>query len=232
MIDLLNVGKVYEGKEQPVVALAEITMRVDAGEFVVIVGPSGSGKSTLLQIIGCLESPTSGHYVFDGRAVERFDDAELSRVRNERIGFVFQSFNLIARTTALENVETPLLYSSKAVAPDRAMGALEQVGMAHRANHFPGELSGGEQQRVAIARALVMGPSLLIADEPTGNLDSTTGEHILTLLRSLHRAGLTMILVTHDESLARHADRVLTLRDGRLVRSGRTTTLATAGGAA
>jgi putative ABC transport system ATP-binding protein len=219
MIDLVNIGKVYEGKDKAVVALSGITMTVETGEFVAIVGPSGCGKSTLLQIVGCLDQPTSGHYALDGTAVERLDDEALSRLRNERIGFVFQSFNLIARTTALENVETPLLYSDKTWPAGRVAEALDQVGMAHRANHFPGELSGGEQQRVAIARALVMMPALLIADEPTGNLDSATGAQILRLLGDLHRGGLTLILVTHDQSVARRADRVLTLRDGRLAGS-------------
>ena len=232
MIDLSNIGKVYEGKEEPVVALAGVTMRVETGAFVAIVGPSGSGKSTLLQIVGCLDAPSSGHYELDGQAVEQLDDTALSHIRNERIGFVFQSFNLIARTTALENVETPLLYSSKPFEPERAREALEQVGMGHRAHHFPGELSGGEQQRVAIARALVMRPTLLIADEPTGNLDTATGAQILDLLDGLHRHGLTLLLVTHDESVARRADRVLMLRDGRLVGDSRPTRLATFGGVA
>jgi putative ABC transport system ATP-binding protein len=230
MIDLVNIRKVYQGKEKEVVALADITMSVRRGEFVAIVGPSGSGKSTLLQIVGCLDTPTSGHYEFDGQPVERLDDAQLSRVRNERVGFVFQSYNLIARTTALENVETPLLYSTNGLPASRASEALEQVGMLHRANHFPGELSGGEQQRVAIARALVTRPSLLIADEPTGNLDSATGAQILSLLRELHRAGLTLMLVTHDHAVAQQADRVFTLRDGFLVGSSRSTTLVTTGG--
>ena len=232
MIDLRNIGKIYEGKEKPVVALDGVTMRVERGELVAIVGPSGSGKSTLLQIVGCLDAPTSGTYELDGQAVEQLDDAGLSSIRNERIGFVFQSFNLIARTTALENVETPLIYSSKPFDAQRARQALVDVGMAHRENHFPGELSGGEQQRVAIARALVTQPLLLIADEPTGNLDAATGAQILDLLQGLHREGLTILLVTHDDAIARRADRVLMLRDGRLVGSSRPTKLATVGGVA
>lgn len=230
MINLRNVFKTYEGKQHPVAALSNITMSIAAGEFVAIVGPSGSGKSTLLQIIGCLDVPTSGQYEFDGEPVSHLDDVALSRIRNERIGFVFQNFNLIPRTTALENVETPLLYARESIMSDRARAALNDVGMSHRADHFPGELSGGEQQRVAIARALVMQPSLLIADEPTGNLDSATRKQILDVLRELHGRGLTIVLVTHDPAVARRASRVLTLRDGRVQLAQPATLSSIAGG--
>jgi putative ABC transport system ATP-binding protein len=221
MITLDHVGKTFGGRERPVVALQDVSLRVERGEFVAIVGASGSGKSTLLQILGCLDTPTSGSYELDGIPVAGLDDADLSRLRNERIGFVFQSFNLIPRTTALENVETPLLYSSGPTRRDRAGAMLERVGVAHRADHFPEEMSGGEQQRVAIARALVMEPSLLIADEPTGNLDTDTGGQIMALLEDLHRGGLTIVLVTHDPAIAARAERIVTLRDGRVVEASK-----------
>jgi putative ABC transport system ATP-binding protein len=221
MITLDHVGKTFGGRERPVVALQDVSLRVERGEFVAIVGASGSGKSTLLQILGCLDTPTSGSYELDGIPVAGLDDADLSRLRNERIGFVFQSFNLIPRTTALENVETPLLYSSGPTRRDRAGAMLERVGVAHRADHFPEEMSGGEQQRVAIARALVMEPSLLIADEPTGNLDTDTGGQIMALLEDLHRGGLTIVLVTHDPAIAARAERIVTLRDGRVVETSK-----------
>lgn len=197
-------------------ALDGISLRVDRGEFIAIVGASGSGKSTLLQILGCLDVPTDGQYTLDGVRADQLDDDALSRVRNEKIGFVFQSFNLIPRTTALENVETPLLYTDRHGIPDRAEALLERVGLGHRLHHFPPELSGGEQQRVAIARALVMQPALLLADEPTGNLDQATGDGILDLLTELHRDGLTIVLVTHDPKVAARAQRTVTLQDGRI----------------
>ena len=192
-------------------------MHIDAGDFVAIVGTSGSGKSTLLQIIGCLDSPTRGSYELDGTPVAGMSDLTLSHLRNRKIGFVFQNFNLVARTTALENVEVPMLYGDKAPSRERARRLLQQVGMSERADHFPHQLSGGEQQRVAIARALVMEPSLLIADEPTGNLDTATGDQIMSILNELHRGGLTIVLVTHDLEISRRAQRVVTMHDGRLV---------------
>jgi putative ABC transport system ATP-binding protein len=217
MIVLEGISKVYDDGGRTVTALRDVSLRIDRGEFVAVVGPSGSGKSTLLQIIGCLDTPTSGTYQLDGIAVSSMDDATLSRLRNERIGFVFQAFNLIPRTTAVENVELPMCYGPASPVRSQAMAMLDRVGMAQRAEHFPSQLSGGEQQRVAIARALMLSPSLLIADEPTGNLDEATGAQILDLLSELHRAGLTIVLVTHDPAVARRAERVITLRDGAVV---------------
>lgn len=198
-------------------AVNDVSLHVGQGEFVAIVGASGSGKTTLLQILGCLDVPTSGHYTLDGQRVDQLNDDALSRVRNEKIGFVFQTFNLIPRTTALENVEAPLLYADREQPPGTAEQLLARVGLGSRMQHFPTELSGGEQQRVAIARALVMHPRLLLADEPTGNLDSATGDEILDLLARLHADGLTIVLVTHDPKVAARAQRVITLRDGRIV---------------
>jgi putative ABC transport system ATP-binding protein len=217
MIVLEGISKVYDDGGRTVTALRDVSLRIDRGEFVAVVGPSGSGKSTLLQIIGCLDTPTSGTYQLDGIALSSMDDATLSRLRNERIGFVFQAFNLIPRTTAVENVELPMCYGPASPVRSQAMAMLDRVGMAQRAEHFPSQLSGGEQQRVAIARALMLSPSLLIADEPTGNLDEATGAQILDLLSELHRAGLTIVLVTHDPAVARRAERVITLRDGAVV---------------
>jgi putative ABC transport system ATP-binding protein len=217
MIELQHVSKTYTGRAAPVTALSDVSLRVETGEFVAIVGASGSGKSTLLQILGCLDAPTTGRYVLDGTPVQGLDDAELSHLRNRRVGFVFQSFNLLPRATAIENVELPLLYANGA-APDTSAAPLllERVGVAHRARHYTAELSGGEQQRVAIARALVMSPSLLLADEPTGNLDAATGAQVLQLIHDLNDDGLTVVLVTHDPAVAAQADRRITLADGRI----------------
>ncbi len=229
MITLRDVTKVFGGTERPVRALDGVSLHIEHGEFVAIVGPSGSGKSTLLQILGCLDTPTTGTYELDGAPVADMDDLTLSRLRNRKIGFIFQNFNLVARTTALENVEVPMLYGAEAPSRARAQMLLQRVGVDQRADHFPHQLSGGEQQRVAIARALVMQPSLLIADEPTGNLDSATGEQIMSILDTLNRAGLTIVLVTHDPAIARYAQRTITMADGRLVHpasaSGAGTTL-------
>jgi putative ABC transport system ATP-binding protein len=201
-----------------VVALAGVSLEVGAGEKLAIMGPSGSGKTTLLSILGCLDRPTRGEYRFDGRRVEALDDDELSRLRNRSIGFVFQAFHLIPQLTVAENVETPLLYEGRPLTEwrPRALAALEQVGLADRADHRPAELSGGEAQRAAIARALVTSPRVLLADEPTGNLDTRTGEEIANLLDELHGRGGTVVLVTHNEALARRAERVVRLRDGRI----------------
>jgi putative ABC transport system ATP-binding protein len=200
-----------------VTALSDVSLGVAAGEFVAIVGASGSGKSTLLQILGCLDTPSSGRYVLDGTSVEGLSDTELSRLRNRHVGFVFQSFNLLPRATAIENVELPLLYANGgSPGVSKASVLLERVGVAHRARHYPAELSGGEQQRVAIARALVMSPSLLLADEPTGNLDAATGAQVLRLIHDLNDDGLTVVIVTHDPAVAAQADRRITLADGRI----------------
>ena len=217
MLILEGVSKVHGDGRRSVQALSDVSLTVSAGEFVAIAGPSGSGKSTLLQIVGCLDVPTSGRYVLEDTDVSTLDDGALSRLRNAHVGFVFQSFNLVTRTTALENVELPMVYSAGRVARDRARAALDRVGVSHRADHFPNELSGGEQQRVAIARALVLAPALLIADEPTGNLDATNGDHVLDLFAQLNREGLTILLVTHDPRVAARAHRVVSLADGRVV---------------
>lgn len=218
MIDFDGVGKVYKNGDLEVVALKGITFRVEKGEFVAIMGPSGSGKSTLMNIVGALDRASSGRYVLNGREVSAQTDDELSRVRNREIGFVFQTFNLLPRMTALRNVEQPLLYAGVGAGERRrrAMAALAEVGLAERAHHKPSEVSGGQRQRISIARALVTQPSILLADEPTGALDSRTGEEILALFQDLHRRGATIVLVTHDAEIARHAGRIVHVRDGMI----------------
>ncbi|HLF26844.1 MAG TPA: ABC transporter ATP-binding protein [Anaerolineae bacterium] len=215
MIEVENITKVYPMGSTEVRALNGVSLTINDGEWVAITGPSGSGKSTLMAILGCLDSPTSGQYRLDGVDVERMNDDQLAAVRNQKIGFVFQQFNLLARTSALENVELPLLYSSRNHRREQARSALEAVGLGDRINHRPNELSGGQQQRVAIARALVTEPSIVLADEPTGNLDSKTGKEIMELFGELHRTrGITVIFVTHDPSIAANAQRVIKLSDG------------------
>jgi putative ABC transport system ATP-binding protein len=218
MIEIENITKVYQMGETEVRALDGASLKIEDGEWVAITGPSGSGKSTLMAIIGCLDSPTSGMYKLDGIDVAKMRDDELAAVRNRKIGFVFQQFNLLARTSALENVALPLLYASENHQRDRAKAALEAVGLADRLNHRPNELSGGQQQRVAIARALVTQPSIVLADEPTGNLDSKTGQEIMTLFGELHRTrGITVIFVTHDPTIAANAQRIIHIKDGVVV---------------
>ncbi len=218
MIEIEQVTKVYQMGETEVRALNGVSLAINDGEWVAITGPSGSGKSTLMAILGCLDSPTSGAYRLDGQDVAKMRDDQLAAVRNQKIGFVFQQFNLLARTSALENVELPLLYSSRNHRRDRAKAALEAVGLKDRLGHRPNELSGGQQQRVAIARALVSEPSILLADEPTGNLDSKTGKEIMELFGDLHRTrGITVIFVTHDPSIAANAQRVIRINDGVVV---------------
>jgi putative ABC transport system ATP-binding protein len=215
MIEIEQLTKVYQMGETEVRALNGVSLTIDDGEWVAITGPSGSGKSTLMAILGCLDSPTSGSYRLDGMDVAKMRDDQLAAVRNQKIGFVFQQFNLLARTSALENVELPLLYSSQNHRRDRARAAVEAVGLHDRLGHRPNELSGGQQQRVAIARALVSEPSILLADEPTGNLDSKTGKEIMTLFSDLHRTrGITVIFVTHDPAIAANAQRVIRINDG------------------
>jgi len=216
MIRLEQISKVYSRDGVPVTALRDVSVAIDSGDFVVIRGVSGSGKSTLLNILGCLDLPTAGTYLLDGANVSRKNDAELSHVRSRKIGFIFQSFNLLPRTTAVENVGLPMIYADQAVSRSRAAQMLARVGLAHREHHYATELSGGEQQRVAIARSLINDPSLILADEPTGNLDESTGAEVMNILRELNDEGRTIILVTHDEALARHARRVLLIRDGLL----------------
>jgi putative ABC transport system ATP-binding protein len=218
MIEVEYLSKKYERANGVAVeALKDASFQIATSEFVVVRGPSGSGKSTLLNILGCLDQPSSGHYRLQGEDVSGYSDLQLSRVRNARIGFIFQSFNLLSRTTAVENVEIPMVYGDGRVDRKRALAALDRVGLAARANHFPSELSGGEQQRVAIARALINHPALLLADEPTGNLDLSAGQEVMSLLENLHREGSTILLVTHDDSVAAYARREIALRDGAIV---------------
>jgi putative ABC transport system ATP-binding protein len=223
LVELRDVSKLYTRGTREVSALAGLSLAIDEGEWVAIMGPSGSGKSTLLSILGCLDRPTGGSYALGGTEVSLLDDDALSHIRNERIGFVFQSFHLIPQLTIAENVETPLLYRGlpESACRERALRSLESVGLLTRADHRPAELSGGEAQRAAVARALVTEPRILLADEPTGNLDSATGEDVVRLLETLHREGRTVILVTHNEALGRRAPRLVHLRDGRVEREDR-----------
>jgi len=220
LIDIRDVTKTYEmGAETIVHALAGVSLSIDAGDYVAIMGPSGSGKSTLMNLIGCLDTPSTGSYILKGREIATMNDDELAQIRNKEIGFIFQTFNLLPRADAVHNVELPLVYSGlpRRERRERAEKALDAVGLGSRKHHRPNEMSGGQRQRVAIARALVNGPSILLADEPTGNLDSKTGEEILALMDELHRGGNTIILVTHEDELAQHAARVVRLRDGKIV---------------
>ena len=216
LIQTLKLEKHYQMGAETVRALNGVDLAIHANEYVAIMGPSGSGKSTLMNLIGCLDSPTSGDYILNGNHVAGMDDDQLARVRNREIGFVFQTFNLLPRSTALENVELPLVYGGVGARErkERAVAALKAVELGDRLDHRPNELSGGQRQRVAIARALVTRPSIILADEPTGNLDSRTSEEIMALFERLHAEGQTVIMVTHEPDIAAHADRVVTLRDG------------------
>jgi putative ABC transport system ATP-binding protein len=218
LIEMRELTRVYDLGPQKIFALRGVNVVIEPGEYVAIMGPSGSGKSTLMNVIGCLDTPSSGSYLLDGVPVETLDDDELATIRNRKIGFVFQTFNLLARTTALQNVELPLVYAkiSRAERRQLAEEALVAVGLQDRMAHQPNELSGGQRQRVAIARALVNKPSLLLADEPTGNLDSQTGREILDLFQELHARGNSIIMVTHEDDVAREAKRVIHIRDGRV----------------
>jgi putative ABC transport system ATP-binding protein len=217
MIEMQDVSKVYDMGGQQVRAVNGMSLRVEGGEFVAIIGPSGSGKSTLMNLLACLDTPTEGTYRLDGEEVGKLDDDALSRVRNERIGLVFQSYNLLPRMTALENVELPLVYGVGHRDGPAARHALEAVGLGERAHHWPNQLSGGQQQRVAIARALINDPAIVLADEPTGALDTRSGLEVMDILQRLNREGRTVILVTHEQTIAEHARRVISLRDGRIV---------------
>jgi putative ABC transport system ATP-binding protein len=222
LIQMQNVEKTYRMDGIEVHALRGITLAIEPGEFVAIMGPSGSGKSTCMNIMGLLDRPTSGTYALDGVDVTMLDDVALAHIRNQRLGFVFQSYNLLARTPAIENVELPMIYAGTPDRRAKALAALEAVGLADRAGHLPTQLSGGQQQRVAIARALVMAPSIILADEPTGNLDSQTAEEIMALLERLSAQGITIAMVTHESDIAAHARRMIQFRDGRIVRDERT----------
>jgi putative ABC transport system ATP-binding protein len=220
LISIRNIKKTYEMGDTAVHALDGVTIDIEKNEYVAIMGPSGSGKSTLMNILGCLDTPTSGIYEFKGVNVSDMNDNELAKIRNKEIGFVFQTFNLLARSDALHNVELPLIYggASSSERRERAKEAMERVGLGDRMHHKPNELSGGQRQRVAIARALVTHPSIILADEPTGNLDTKTGDEIMQLFEVLHEEGNTIILVTHEEYIAEHANRIIRVRDGLIER--------------
>ncbi len=219
MLEIRDLKKIYNMGEVKVHALRGVTFKIGKGEFVAIMGPSGSGKSTLMHIIGCLDHPTEGEYTLEGQSIKNTTDNQLAVIRNKMIGFVFQQFNLLARTTVIHNVEVPLIYAGvqRARRQQMAREALEKVGLGHRLYHRPNEISGGQKQRVAIARALINNPSIILADEPTGNLDSKTGEEIMEIFYDLNHQGHTIILVTHEESIAQHARRIINLRDGLIL---------------
>lgn len=216
IINIEHIAKIYEVGSEQVHALRDVSLRIDKNEYVAIMGPSGSGKSTLMNMLGCLDTPTSGKYDFTGRSVSEMSDNDLAKIRNKEIGFVFQTFNLLSRSNAIHNVELPLIYAgiSAAERRERAEQALIDVGLKDRMDHKPNELSGGQRQRVAVARAIVTNPSIILADEPTGNLDSKTGEEIMILFNEIYEKGNTIILVTHEEYIAEHAARIVRLKDG------------------
>lgn len=219
MIKLNRLSKTYQNGEIEVRALAEVTLDIKKGEMVAIMGPSGSGKSTFMNILGCLDQPTGGSYLLNGRETAKLDQREQARLRNRELGFVFQSFNLLPKLTAMQNVELPLVYAGVSTneRANLARAALDRVGLGHRLHHKPKELSGGQQQRVAIARSLVNQPSLILADEPTGNLDSKSSIEIMTLFQELHRSGITIVLVTHEPDIAEHTQRIIRFLDGKVV---------------
>ena len=223
LIETRELWKTYRMGSEEIHALQDVSIKIESGEYVAVMGPSGSGKSTLMNLIGCLDTPSQGSYLLNGHQVRELDDDELARIRNEEIGFIFQTFNLLPRATALHNVELPLVYAGVPGADRRAraLEALTRVELADRVTHRPNELSGGQRQRVAIARALVNAPALLLADEPTGNLDSKTGLEIMSLFRRLHGIGNTIVLITHEPEVARYAHRVIYLRDGQVERDER-----------
>ncbi|AGK99500.1 ABC transporter ATP-binding protein [Clostridium pasteurianum] len=219
MIEVKNLSKIYTMGKEKVYALDNISLSIKDGEFAAIVGPSGSGKSTLMNILGCLDVPTQGNYILDGKPVESLNDDQLAEIRNEKIGFIFQRYNLLTKLNVYENVEIPLIYLglNSGERKQRVIDALEQVGLSTRTHHKPTELSGGQQQRVSIARALATNPSLIMADEPTGALDSKTGKEVLALLQDLHKTGRTIVLITHDLAIAEKAERRIQVKDGHII---------------
>ena len=221
ILELQNVNKTYQLDSQKLEVLKNINLKVEKGDFIAIMGPSGSGKSTLMHIIGCLDTTSSGKVIFENRDVSGLSETDLAQIRNRKVGFVFQTFNLIPRTTALANVELPLVYKGLDIEErkKRAQEVLEKFGLGSRIYHFPNQLSGGEQQRVAIARALVTQPLIILADEPTGNLDSKTGAEIIKIFQDLNKAGNTVILVTHDKDIAEHAKKIIRIQDGQIIRN-------------
>ncbi len=232
VVQLEEIHKIYDSGEIPVHAVRGVSLAIERGEFVAVMGASGSGKSTLMNLLGCLDRPTKGRYLLDGIDVSALGRNQLADIRNQKLGFVFQGFNLLSRTTALENVELPMLYGARRLTSrqmrDRAMQSLELVGLGKRADHFPSQLSGGQQQRVAIARALINDPQILLADEPTGNLDSKTSVEIMDVFQKLNEQGITIVMVTHELDIARYCKRNLIMRDGRLVSDVRVTDRLTA----
>jgi putative ABC transport system ATP-binding protein len=231
MIDLRDISKIYYRGAEELQILKQISLTVQKGDFAAIIGPSGSGKSTLMNMIGLLDAPTSGSYTLDGVATEKMSDNQLAELRNQKLGFIFQQFNLLPRLTAIENVELPMIYAgyTQKQRRDQAMNMLSMLGMGERGHHKPSELSGGQQQRVAIARALALSPSIILADEPTGALDSKTGEEVLELIMKLNAQGNTIVLITHDPSIAEHANRVISLRDGEILSDIRKTAMEVSG---
>jgi putative ABC transport system ATP-binding protein len=222
IIEIRSLMKTYKLGGETVHALNDVSIKIEKGEFLAIIGPSGSGKSTLMNMIGCLDRPQSGKYLLDGKDIGKMNDNQLASIRNQKIGFIFQNFNLLTKLTALENVELPLLYAGMSAKErrERSMASLEKVGLKERAGHLPTQLSGGQQQRVAIARALAGNPTILLADEPTGALDSKTSKEILQLMKELNEAGHTIILITHDLAIAKQAKRMVSIQDGQLLESG------------
>lgn len=223
LIEATGLERTYYRGETPVKALRGVDIQIEKGEFLAIMGPSGSGKSTLMNLLGCLDKPTAGQYRFGGVEINQLDDMELSRFRNRRVGFIFQSFNLINQLTVMENVELPLMYAgiTREERRERARKLLDNVKLSHRLDHYPNELSGGENQRVAAARALVVSPDIILADEPTGNLDTKTGEEIMNLIAGLHEQGVTIVLVTHDVWVANWAERIIQMKDGKILQEFR-----------
>lgn len=220
LLELNNISKIYQMNQHQVFALKNVSLKIKKGEFVAIVGPSGSGKSTLMHIMGCLDTPTEGEVIFEEKDVSRLGEKELAHIRNQKVGFVFQTFNLLPRTTALDNVALPLVYSGlndPKTEKVRARKILKMVGLEDRISHFPSQLSGGQQQKVAIARALSNRPSIVLADEPTGNIDSKSGEELMRLLQKLNRQGHTIVVVTHDNQVAKFAKRIIKMKDGKII---------------